>query len=63
MVFDLEMIKGVYTRIAERIETARKVTGKPLTLTEKILYSHLFDQEPLEGHLWIIEEERVRIRP
>lgn len=41
MVFDLEMIKKVYASISGRIEAARKITGKPLTLTEKILYSHL----------------------
>jgi aconitate hydratase len=41
MAFDIEMIKKVYTNFASRIEAARKVTGKPLTLTEKILYAHL----------------------
>ncbi len=41
MAFDLDMIKAVYARFPERISTARKVVGKPLTLTEKILYSHL----------------------
>jgi len=41
MVFDLEMIKGVYSHMAERIEAARKVVNRPLTLTEKILYAHL----------------------
>ncbi len=41
MVFDLDMIKAVYTRMGERIEAARKVVNKPLTLSEKILYSHL----------------------
>ncbi len=41
MVFDLEMIKAVYARMGERIEAARKVVNKPLTLSEKILYSHL----------------------
>ncbi|MCB0804169.1 MAG: aconitate hydratase [Bacteroidales bacterium] len=41
MVFDLDMIKNVYAVMAERIEAARKVTGKPLTLSEKILYAHL----------------------
>jgi len=41
MVFDLEMIKAVYSRMGERIEAARKVVNKPLTLAEKILYSHL----------------------
>ncbi len=41
MVFDLEMIKKVYANMPERVEAARKVVGKALTLTEKILYSHL----------------------
>lgn len=41
MVFDLDMIKKVYARMPKRVEAARKVVGKPLTLTEKILYSHL----------------------
>ena len=43
MAFDINMIKGVYARMAERIEVARKVVGKPLTLAEKILYNHLWD--------------------
>ena len=37
------MIKEVYSRMAGRIEAARAVTGKPLTLSEKILYNHLWD--------------------
>ena len=41
MAFDIEMIKGVYSRIAERVDAARKVVGRPLTLTEKTLYAHL----------------------
>jgi len=41
MAFDIEMIKAVYERMPQRIEAARKLLGKPLTLTEKILYSHL----------------------
>jgi aconitate hydratase len=40
-MFDLEMIKAVYTRMGDRIEAARKMVNKPLTLSEKILYSHL----------------------
>jgi aconitate hydratase len=43
MVFDLDMIKKVYAKFPERIEAARKVVGKPLTLSEKILYAHLWD--------------------
>ncbi|MCC7533384.1 MAG: aconitate hydratase [Bacteroidia bacterium] len=40
-MFDLSMIKAVYARMDERIAAARKVVNRPLTLTEKILYSHL----------------------
>ena len=43
MVFDIEMIKAVYNRLPDRIEAARNAVGKPLTLTEKNLYTHLFD--------------------
>jgi aconitate hydratase len=41
MAFDIEMIKALYARFPERIAAARKVVNKPLTLTEKILYTHL----------------------
>ena len=37
MVFDLDMIKKVYALFPERVEAARQIVGKPLTLTEKIL--------------------------
>ncbi|MCC6696440.1 MAG: aconitate hydratase, partial [Candidatus Hydrogenedentes bacterium] len=43
MAFDFEMIQAVYGRLAEWVAAARKVVGRPLTLTEKILYAHLFD--------------------
>ncbi len=41
MAFDIEMIKKVYENMPARIEAARKTLGRPLTLAEKILYSHL----------------------
>ncbi len=44
MIFDIDMIKGVYAGIAEKIEKAKKLTGRPLTLTEKILYAHLSEE-------------------
>jgi aconitate hydratase len=44
MVFDIEMIKAHYERIPGRIEKARTLLGKSLTLSEKILYSHLWDE-------------------
>ena len=43
MAFDIEMIKNLYSKMGARIEAARKVVGRPLTLSEKILYSHLWD--------------------
>lgn len=46
MAYDIDMIKKTYSQIAERVNKAREVVGKPLTLSEKILYSHLWDGEP-----------------
>jgi len=43
MAFDIEMIKKVYSQMVERVDKAREITGKPLTLSEKILYNHLWD--------------------
>ncbi len=43
MAFDIEMIKKVYGQMAQRIDAARNVVGKPLTLSEKILYNHLWE--------------------
>ena len=49
MAFDIEMIKKVYSNIAERVDAAREIVGKPLTLSEKILYSHLWDGIPTKA--------------
>jgi aconitate hydratase len=46
MAFDIDMIKGVYANIAERIDKARDIVGRPLTLSEKILYAHLWEGTP-----------------
>ncbi|MCH3882266.1 MULTISPECIES: aconitate hydratase [Tenacibaculum] len=46
MAFDIDMIKKVYSKVVDRVDAARKITGKPLTLAEKILYSHLWDGNP-----------------
>ena len=45
MAFDLDMIKAVYERYPSRVAAARTVVGKPLTLSEKILYTHLWEGE------------------
>ncbi|MFT5512746.1 MAG: aconitate hydratase [Bacteroidia bacterium] len=46
MAFDINLIKKVYSTMGERVKAARELTGKPLTLSEKILYSHLWDNLP-----------------
>ncbi len=48
MVFDIEMIKKAYQTISQRVEKARTLNERPLTLSEKILYSHLFKGAPEE---------------
>ncbi len=50
MAFDLDMIKKVYAQYPSRIAAARKVVGRPLTLSEKILYTHLWDGEATVAH-------------
>ena len=43
MAFDLDMIKGIYARMQERVKAALKMEGRPLTLSEKILYPQLWE--------------------
>jgi len=50
MAFDVDMIKKVYSRYDERIAAARQVVNKPLTLSEKILYAHLWDSNATEDY-------------
>ncbi len=46
MAYDADMILSVYARLAERVTAARKTVGRPLTLAEKILYAHLWNEVP-----------------
>lgn len=48
MAFDIEMIHKVYGALPKRVDAARALVGKPLTLTEKILYGHLWDGNPAQ---------------
>lgn len=48
MAFDIEMIKAVYKNLPSKVEAARKLLGKPLTLSEKILYAHLHEAQKAE---------------
>ena len=46
MAFDLSMIQDLYKRLEANVEEARKLVGKPLTASEKILYNHLWNSHP-----------------
>jgi len=50
MAFDIEMIKKVYANFGSRIDAARTIVGKPLTLTEKILYTHLWEGNATQAY-------------
>ncbi len=49
MIFDLEMIKSVYAGLVAKIDNAKEKVNRPLSLSEKILYSHLDKDQPLEN--------------
>jgi len=50
MAFDINIIKEVYRLMPGRIEKARQLVGRPLTLSEKILYSHLWDDKSTKAY-------------
>lgn len=45
MAFDIEMIKKVYAQLPSKVDAARQLVGRPLTLSEKILYAHLHSDQ------------------
>lgn len=45
MVYDIDMLRNFYTRYPGRVDAAREKIGRPMTLAEKILYAHLYDEE------------------
>lgn len=49
MAFDIEMIRKVYENLPAKVDAARKLVGRPLTLTEKILYAHLHADQKAEN--------------
>ena len=49
MAFDIEMIKKLYAAMPEKVEAARKLLDRPLTLSEKILFSHLHSDQKVEN--------------
>jgi len=61
MLFDFDLIKSVYEKMPDRVNKARKTLGKPLTLSEKILYSHLSVEE--KGEKFTRGEDYVNFAP
>ncbi|MCI6319136.1 MAG: aconitate hydratase [Bacteroidales bacterium] len=47
MIFDFEMLRGHYARYSQRVSKSRAMLGRPMTLAEKILYAHLYDDGQL----------------
>ncbi len=50
MAFDIDLIREVYAQLPTRLAEARKALGRPLTLTEKILFAHLHPDSPLQNY-------------
>jgi len=48
MIFDIDMIKKHYSNFTAKVDNAKKNLKKPLTVAEKILYAHLFDENELK---------------
>lgn len=61
MVYDMNMLSGFYTSYKGKIECIRTVLQRPLTLAEKILYAHLFDENDLKNYKR--GEDYVNFRP
>ncbi|RMD75661.1 MAG: aconitate hydratase [Bacteroidetes bacterium] len=50
MPFDIDMLRAFYQSLPERVDEAKKVLGRPMTLAEKILYTHLHPESPLKEY-------------
>lgn len=61
MVQDFEMLENFYAGFPRRVDNARRAIGRPLTLAEKILYAHLYDEQNIR--LFRRGEDYVNFRP
>ncbi len=60
MAFDLDLIQKVYKELPAKVEAARKLVGRPLTLAEKILYAHTYENAP---HAYVRGKDYVNFAP
>ena len=51
MVYDVTMLKAFYASYKGKMEHVRAVLQRPLTLAEKILYTHLFDEKGVKDYV------------
>lgn len=61
MVYDIDMLRSFYSNFPKRVDAARKHVGRPLTLAEKILYAHLYNESDIRP--FRRGEDYVNFRP
>ena len=61
MVYDIEMLKSFYANFPKRVDAVRSYIGRPMTLAEKILYAHLYDENGIRPYKR--GEDYVNFRP
>lgn len=61
MVYDIDMLRSFYSNFPKRVDAAREQVGRPLTLAEKILYAHLYEESDICPFLR--GEDYVNFRP
>ena len=61
MIYDIEMLRNFYASYAAKVDLAKKKLGRAMTLAEKILYAHLYDENTLSA--FHRGEDYVNFRP
>ena len=62
MVYDIDMLRKFYASFPKRVDLSREcIGGRPMTLAEKILYAHLYDEKTMRS--FSRGEDYVDFRP
>ena len=64
MTANIDMIKKVYNELKQKQDYARKIVGRPLTLAEKVLYAHFWEEPKKElerGKDYVLARTQTRI--